>query len=734
MRLVLEEKFNKRVKNEFVYDFDIPERGLYVIEVTGRAKNWFQNTLRLISFFKDDDLAIKIDGREFPKLSGKKGLFDSEAAWNGNKLKDLSQINVFFIHLEQGKHSLRFIADQLPLLETVRIYQVPNEQNVLFKPIKNYQFESGNRRPWSNFILIDLALDSLKIQASADQKHRDDDDLQLKINGERQVNDTPKSHKYWYWCGRVLKGQSRTLDKELNLPTGLHYIELWADNEPVITRAEFTSLKKELVGRVALYRDIVSTSKVAQLRSEADHTKDNIIKALEDGTELVVLEERIEGTRVSGLSNIWHKIKVDDQEGYILSSLVEIAGQEREVIVNKIRRKAIELGTDPDLMIALAGCESRYKPYAVSEDNARGIMQLRDLAVQQVSKSGFSVQDIFDFDQNIEAGIRYFLWIFNSFYKDTTQATEKTIAAYNWKIERVSELFGDGPFNTDQLPEETARHVLCVTENTKKKNWKNIIWPILILTAVIGSLMTIRPSKETEKLFANIVAIPAANSYDDVFPCPRLEAKRESVELIDQDCKITRVLTSNDLRAKEFLDWSSSDRDYFSFALYHDINGTASAQQSREGIIYFLLTTSGFCGSGGCGYVLYAYNTINGRATVVETDIDSVARTLLSPDGKKIAVASAGFHDVCEANSYLRIIDLTSGDRKIINGFEDQELPVTHIRNLRWPSDDELVFSTSHNGDCRPINNPLKREKEFIYDMSRNTIRSRLIREYNSIP
>lgn len=241
---MLEEEFNKRIKEKFSYDFDIAEKGLYIIETTGRAKSWLQNTLRLISFFKDDDLALKIDGREFPKLSGKEGLFDGEVAWNGNKLKNLSQVNIFCIYLDAGKHTLQFIADQSPLLETVRIFRAPSEQNIVFEPVKNYQTESGNRRPSIIFILTDLVLEELIIQASAGQKQSDDDDLQLRINGERQINDTLKSHKYWYWCGRVLKGQSRTFDKRINLPAGLHYIELWADNAPVVEKVELVFIKK----------------------------------------------------------------------------------------------------------------------------------------------------------------------------------------------------------------------------------------------------------------------------------------------------------------------------------------------------------------------------------------------------------------------------------------------------------------------------------------------------------
>ena len=80
MHSILEGKFNKYIKDEFVYDFDIPETGLCVIEISSQAKGWLQNTLKFISFFQDDDLVVKIDNIEFYKLSGKRGLFDSEAA------------------------------------------------------------------------------------------------------------------------------------------------------------------------------------------------------------------------------------------------------------------------------------------------------------------------------------------------------------------------------------------------------------------------------------------------------------------------------------------------------------------------------------------------------------------------------------------------------------------------------------------------------------------------------
>jgi len=80
MNLLKKENFNKTIKNNFNYNFEIPEDGIYFIEIIAGAKSWWQNLKSLKSFFNDDDLAIKIDDIEFPKLNGKKGLFDGEAA------------------------------------------------------------------------------------------------------------------------------------------------------------------------------------------------------------------------------------------------------------------------------------------------------------------------------------------------------------------------------------------------------------------------------------------------------------------------------------------------------------------------------------------------------------------------------------------------------------------------------------------------------------------------------
>lgn len=76
----------------------IQKEGLYLIEIMASCKNWKQK------LGNDDDLTVKIDNTEFPKLNGKQGLLNSEVAWNGNNLKGLFKTNIFAIYLNKGEH------------------------------------------------------------------------------------------------------------------------------------------------------------------------------------------------------------------------------------------------------------------------------------------------------------------------------------------------------------------------------------------------------------------------------------------------------------------------------------------------------------------------------------------------------------------------------------------------------------------------------------------------------
>lgn len=64
-------------------------------------------------------------------MNGKKGLFDGEVAWNGNNLKGLSKTDFFVARLQKGEHTINFIPDQKPFLETITVYQIEDQKKFL---------------------------------------------------------------------------------------------------------------------------------------------------------------------------------------------------------------------------------------------------------------------------------------------------------------------------------------------------------------------------------------------------------------------------------------------------------------------------------------------------------------------------------------------------------------------------------------------------------------------------
>ncbi len=235
MRQIKKENLNLKIQDNYSYTFEIQETGTYFIEIIASAKSWWQNIKSLKSFFQDDDLTVKIDNIEFPKLNGKKGLFDGEAAWNGNNLKGLSKTNIFLINLNKSAHRLNFLSDKNPILESIALYKI-DETEINYIPEKNNPAQDGNRRQWMTIIPVNVPIKKLNIKANAKNypEKKDDDDIKLIIDGNIQKNETEKSHKNWFWCGRVSNGQEKGFNQELNFESGLHYIELWADGVPEI--------------------------------------------------------------------------------------------------------------------------------------------------------------------------------------------------------------------------------------------------------------------------------------------------------------------------------------------------------------------------------------------------------------------------------------------------------------------------------------------------------------------
>ena len=102
---------------------------------------------------------------------------------------------------------------------------------------------------------------------------------------------------------------------------------------------------------------------------------------------------------------------------------------------NFIQSAAQHHGVDADLIIGVITAESKFNPKAISRKNARGLMQLLP---QTATRLG--VKNVFDPQENIEAGTKYLRELLDRYNNDLPLA----LAAYNAGPQRV-ELYKSVP-------------------------------------------------------------------------------------------------------------------------------------------------------------------------------------------------------------------------------------------------------------------------------------------------
>lgn len=237
MKYMVNEKINKIITKQYQSDFSLDEDSLYLIEIIASAKSWWQNFKSSRSFFKDDDIFLSLDNQELTTSKNEKK--DACSAWNGNELKGLEKTVLIATNLKAGKHVIDLKSDQTPYLKSITISKVEEKDNITYIPVNNNNpAQNSEGRPWLSYIILDLFITKLSISAKANKNGQDDDDIKLIINGEIQKNENKRSHRDWYWCGKILKGEDKIFSKDINFQIKQFNIDLYSDETPRLSKIE----------------------------------------------------------------------------------------------------------------------------------------------------------------------------------------------------------------------------------------------------------------------------------------------------------------------------------------------------------------------------------------------------------------------------------------------------------------------------------------------------------------
>src|SRR5579859_2283541 len=166
--------------------------------------------------------------------------------------------------------------------------------------------------------------------------------------------------------------------------------------------------------------------------------------------EYIVLRsgQRLEVTGYQRLGDVYHLqmkggtvdvpaeqvVAIEPEEIFTPVPAVEVS---KEPFGDLISAAAKRYSVDADLITSVIAAESNFDPKAISRRNARGLMQLLPMTA-----ASLGVKNIFDPQENIEAGTRYLRDLLQLYNNDLAL----TLAAYNAGPERVQRYGRVPPF------------------------------------------------------------------------------------------------------------------------------------------------------------------------------------------------------------------------------------------------------------------------------------------------
>jgi soluble lytic murein transglycosylase-like protein len=172
-----------------------------------------------------------------------------------------------------------------------------------------------------------------------------------------------------------------------------------------------------------------------------------IMSVVDENGKRVFVNEDLPATRRAGASTAARRPATVRPNGQVRPSKDEL---ERMVHDIAERHKL-----DPVLVKAVIEAESNWNPNAISHKGAQGLMQLIPGTADSLG-----VKDVFDPEQNIEAGVRHLRMLLEKYDGDLTKA----LAAYNAGAGAVDRAGGVPNYR------ETRNYVQKITDNYFRPN------------------------------------------------------------------------------------------------------------------------------------------------------------------------------------------------------------------------------------------------------------------------
>ena len=151
---------------------------------------------------------------------------------------------------------------------------------------------------------------------------------------------------------------------------------------------------------------------------------------------------------------------VDPLTVHVLDRMPSLTVEEASNLASTVRLESGAAGLDPILVLAVIGVESGWEPAAVSGRGARGLMQLRRLALEtEERQAGLPPGDVHDPIHNVRMGVRYLARMVAAFGD-----VDLALVAYNAGPTRALSLL----VSVDEVPESAWAYARKVRREERR--------------------------------------------------------------------------------------------------------------------------------------------------------------------------------------------------------------------------------------------------------------------------